>query len=246
MTDQLVAAGVAPRGKFTTVYSGFEVEPLLEADRWRSEVRRELNLAEGDVVIGKIARLFHLKGHGDLIRAAERVIERRPNARFLLVGDGILRGRLVADVENRGLAPYFRWTGRAPPERIPPLISAMDIVVHASFREGLARVLPQALVAGRPVISYDVDGAREVVLPDVTGRLVAAGDVEALADALAELAGDRALRERFAGEGRRLMTDRFRHDRMTEALRRLYVRLLESRLPTEPPKTSRTATLQLH
>ena len=56
-------------------------------------------------------------------------------------------------------------------------MAASDIVVHASLREGLARVLPQALIAGKPVVSYDVDGAREVVIPGETGFLVPPRDV---------------------------------------------------------------------
>ena len=102
----------------------------------------------------------------------------------------------------------------------------MDIVVHASLREGLARALPQALIAGKPVVSFDIDGAREVVLDDQTGFLVPPADAGGLAAALDR--SDR--RPRIAGasgaEGRRRFTDVFRHERMTEQLRSLYERLL--------------------
>ena len=74
--------------------------------------------------------------------------------------------------------------GLVPPERIPDYLGAMDIVVHASLREGLARVLPQALIAGKPVVSYDVDGAREVVLPGQTGFLVGPAPSMPLANAI--------------------------------------------------------------
>ena len=67
MTEQLVRARVAPREKFVTVYSGMEVEPFLAADAHRESVRRELGFRPQDVVVGKIARLFHLKGHEHLI-----------------------------------------------------------------------------------------------------------------------------------------------------------------------------------
>ena len=100
-----------------------------------------------------------------------------PNVRFLLVGDGVLREPLRRQIAAAGLAGHFQFTGLAPPDRVPELIAAMDIVVHASLREGLARVLPQALIAGKPVVSFDVDGAREVVLPDVTGYLAPPRDV---------------------------------------------------------------------
>ena len=106
----------------------------------------------------------------------------RPQARFLFVGDGILRP-LERQIAAAGLQDHIRFAGLIPPERIPDYLGAMDIVVHASLREGLARVLPQALIAGKPVVSFDVDGAREVVLPGVTGFLVRPCDVDALGKA---------------------------------------------------------------
>ncbi len=159
MTEQLVAAGVAPAEKFQTVYSGLEVEPLLAAAAERAALRRQLGYGDEQIVVGKIARLFHLKGHEYLIAAAERAVQADPRLQFLLVGDGLLAARLHDQIDRSGLGKHFRFAGLVPPERIPAYLAAMDIVVHTSLREGLARVLPQALIAGKPVISYDIDGA---------------------------------------------------------------------------------------
>jgi glycosyltransferase involved in cell wall biosynthesis len=226
MTDLMVSAGVAPRGKFTTIYSGMEVEPFLQSGEHRQRVRRELGYRPEHVVIGKIARLFKLKGHDDVIRAARGVIDAAPNVRFLFIGDGIFQERLRQQIAAAGLTDYFQFTGLVPPERIPELIAAMDIVVHASLREGLARVLPQALVSGKPAVSYDVDGAREVVVSGETGFLIQPRDVAALAEKLKFLAADPALRDRFGQEGRRRFADVFRHEHMTEQLRKLYSKVL--------------------
>ena len=228
MTDLMVDAAVAPREKFTTIYSGMEVEPLLSSADHRQRVRRELGYQPEHVVVGKVARLFHLKGHQYVIQAARQVVDREPNARFLFVGDGLLAPQLRRQIAQAGLDDHFQLTGLVPPERIPELIAAMDIVVHASLREGLARVLPQALIAEKPVVSYDVDGAREVVIPDQTGYLLPAKSVAEMADALIHLAADPALRQRLGAEGRRRFTDTFRHERMTTELRALYERLLAS------------------
>jgi glycosyltransferase involved in cell wall biosynthesis len=226
MTDLMVSAGMAPRAKFTTIYSGMEVEPFLQSAEHRDRDRRELGYRPEHVVIGKIARLFKLKGHDDVIRAARGVIDAAPNARFLFVGDGIYQERLRQQIVAAGLTDYFQFTGLVPPERIPALIAAMDIVVHASLREGLARVLPQALISGKPVVSYDVDGAREVVISGETGFLVPPRDVVTLAEKLKVLAADPAMRDRFGQEGRRRFADVFRHERMTEQLRQLYQKVL--------------------
>ena len=223
MTEQFVAAGIAPREMFTTIYSGMEVEPFLNPPRPRDVVRRELRFGDSEVVIGKIARLFELKGHDDVIDAASEVVRQCPQTRFLFVGDGIWRERLQARIAAEGLQDFFRFTGLVPSDRIPELIHAMDAVVHCSLREGLARVLPQALIAGRPVISYDVDGAREVVLPDRTGFLLPPGSIKELAQSIVRLVQDSSLRMQWGAEGRRLFTDQFRHDHMAKEIRQVYL-----------------------
>lgn len=228
MTDLMVAAGIAPREKFTTIYSGMNVEPFVTCQQWAADARAELQFAPGDVVIGKIARLFHLKGHEYLIDAASAVVARNQRVRFLLVGDGILRPAYQRRIAELGLTDHFRFTGLVPPERVPYYLSAMDVLVHTSLREGLARTLPQALIAGKPVISYDIDGAREVVLPDETGFLLAPKSVQPLAAAILMLAGDEALRNRLGQGGARRFTDQFRHGYMTQRIRKLYLQQLAS------------------
>ncbi|WP_235908538.1 glycosyltransferase family 4 protein [Roseiconus nitratireducens] len=224
MTDLMVQAGVAPREKFTTVYSGMDVDPFLAADRHRDAVRAKYGILADQVVIGKIARLFHLKGHDDLIAAAQAVVRQCPQVVFLLVGSGILEDALKARIESLQLGRHFIFTGLVPPEDVPPLIGAMDVLVHTSLREGLARALPQALIAGKPAVSYDVDGAREVVISDQTGFLIPARQTAALGDALIRLSQDSGLRQRLGGEGRRRFTEQFRHETMTRRIREIYSR----------------------
>lgn len=229
MTELMVAAGVAPRDKFTTIYSGMDVEPFINSQQWAAAARAELQLAPDDIVIGKIARLFHLKGHQYLIDAAAKVVANNPRVRFLLVGDGILRPAYQRRIAELGLTDHFRFTGLVPPERVPFYLSAMDVLVHTSLREGLARTLPQALIAGKPVVSYDIDGAREVVLPNETGFLLPPKSVQPLAQAILTLAGDQALRSRLGQGGARRFTEQFRHGYMTQRIRQLYVDQLASR-----------------
>lgn len=228
MTDLMVRAHVAPRDKFRTVYSGMDVDAFLAAGPLRSETRTRLGYDARHVVVGTVARLFKLKGHDDIIDAAVPVVRRFPEVRFLFVGDGIFRGRLRAKIASLGLDGHFQFVGLVPPAEVPALLAATDLVVHASLREGLARVLPQALIVGRPAISYDVDGAREVVIAGETGRLVAPCDVAGLSRAMEELVGDAALRERLGRRGQERFADPFRHEWMTEQLRRIYEELLET------------------
>ena len=226
MTEQYLAAGVGRPEQYQTVYSGMDVEAFLNPPRPRDDVRRELGLAETDVAFGTVARLFENKGHDDILAIAPRVLAANPDVRFVFIGDGIYRQRLIAETERLGLRDKFHFLGLVPPGRIPELLGALDAIVHPSLREGLARVLPQSLLVGRPVISYDIDGAREVVLPE-TGILLKARDLEGLSAAILRLGADPALRQTFGQEGRRRFTDQFRHETMTSRLRSLYERLLD-------------------
>lgn len=227
MTELMVAARVAPREKFTTIYSGMDVEPFVRCHQHAQAARRELQFSDDDIVIGKIARLFHLKGHEYLIEAASKVIAVNPRVHFLLVGDGILRNAFEQRIAELGLSAHFRFVGLVAPERVPYYLSAMDVLVHTSLREGLARTLPQALIAAKPVISYDVDGAREVVLPDETGFLLPPKSIPPLTAAILTLASDGQLRRRLGERGTLLFTEQFRHQHMTRRIRELYERLLQ-------------------
>jgi glycosyltransferase involved in cell wall biosynthesis len=95
--------------------------------------------------------------------------------------------------------------------------------------EGLARVLPQGLIAGKPVISYDIDGAREVVLSGRTGCLLPPRSIDELSTAMCDLAGDAERRRRYGETGRAMFTDRFRHQTMTAQIRDVYSEVLKRR-----------------
>ena len=227
MTDLMVAAKVAERNKFTTIYSGMDVEPFLNSDLHRNAMRKKLGFQNTDVVFGKIARLFHLKGHTYLVQAAKQVCKSNPNIKFLFVGDGILRQQFEREIEEHGLADRFVFVGLVPPDQVPHYIGAMDVLVHTSLREGLARALPQALIAGKPAISYDVDGAREVVLDGETGFLLPAKQINGLSASILKLSNSQELRKQMGQRGKSLFTDQFRHETMTRRIRELYLSQLK-------------------
>jgi glycosyltransferase involved in cell wall biosynthesis len=224
MRRQYVAAGVGRPEQFTTIRSGFALEPFLTAKNDTTR-RAKLGLAAEDFVVGKIARLFKLKGHDDLLAVAPELVRRCPRLKFLLVGDGPWRGRLEAKARGLGLSGQFVFTGLVTPDEVPSLVGVMDAVVHLSVREGLARALPQALAAGRPVVAYDCDGANEVCLDNETGFLLRPGDLAGLRGRLEQLAGDPALVRRLGERGQQMVRERFSVEQMVDDLHALYQRL---------------------
>jgi glycosyltransferase involved in cell wall biosynthesis len=228
MRDQYLAAGIGHPEQYTRIFSGFPLGPYLTAGN-SLELRAKLGLKPNDIVIGKIARLFKLKGHDDLFAVATQLVQACPQIRFLLVGDGEWRARFENLARATGLEKHFIFTGLVPPAEVPALVGIMDILVHLSTREGLPRALPQALAAGRPVVAYDCDGAREVCFDNETGFLVRPGHQHGLTDRLLLLARDAGLRTQFGARGQKFVRENFAVEQMVDRLYALYLRLATGR-----------------
>ena len=173
-------------------------------------------------MVGTIARLFDLKGHDDLLDLAPTLCKQFPRLKFMWVGDGSLRGRFEARIREMGLEGRFVLTGLVPPGRIPELCGAMDILVHPSRREGLARALAQGGLARIPVVTYDIDGNREGLVDGESGWLIPPFDKVKLGQSLERLLADDDLRKRMGTAGRRFALGRFDAAVMVEALERVY------------------------
>ena len=228
MKQQYVAAGIGRPEQYTKIYSGFPLEPFLTATN-QPALRARYGLQPDDFVVGKIARLFALKGHDDLFAAAPELVRRCPRLKFLLVGDGQWRMRLAGLARAQGLEKHFVFTGLVPPAEVPALVGIMDALVHLSLREGLPRALPQARAAARPVIAYDCDGAREVCRDGQTGFLLRPGDLAGLTERLLQLAGQPALRAQMGLRGRALVRENFAVEKMVADTHALYLKLAAER-----------------
>ena len=227
MRDQALAAGIGRRDQYVTVYSGMVVDRFVDPGVARADVRARLGLADEAVVLGTVARLAELKGHDDLLDAVAPILKAHPEIMLLWVGDGWWAERLLGRVRDMGLDGRVVTTGLVPPERIPELMRAMDVLVHPSYREGLPRAVTQGLLAGLPAVANDVDGTREVCIPDETGRLVRPGDVTDLRDALQWMVDHPSERAAMGRRGRELCVRRFDWREMVRRLDELYREVLD-------------------
>ena len=252
MTEQAVLAGIAPRDRFTTIRSGMDTEPFTPDPEMRAGVRAEWNIGEEEIVVGTIARLFANKGYEAIIEAMSSAVAAVPRLRFVWIGDGPHRLRYETRLESMGLSRRVHLVGLVPPHEVPRLVHGFDIVLHASRWEGLPRAVVQGLLAEVPAISFDIDGAAEVVITEEavsrqpsavsrqrsaisdqpsgsscqpTGILVPYGDTNGLAGALIRLAGDPALRGAFGRAGRKRCLTLFDWRTMVNELESLYEKL---------------------
>jgi glycosyltransferase involved in cell wall biosynthesis len=226
MRRQSLAAGIGRAEQYAVIFSGMETQPFIHPPVGRQEVRQRLGLEDRHIVVGTIARLFHLKGHDDLLALAPDLCRKISDLRFLWIGDGILRLDFERRINALGLRERFILTGLVPPARVPELTGAMDILAHPSRREGLARALPQAALAGKPVVTYDIDGNSEGLIDGQTGFLLPPFDRAMLGEKIALLAGNANLRAQMGERGRTFALARFDAQVMVNALEQLYAGLL--------------------
>lgn len=226
MTEQSIAARIAPRAKFSTVYSGMEIGSFTPAAQQRDATRAAWGVAADDVVVAVVARLFRNKGYEQLIPIMEAATRQEPRLRFVWVGDGAQRGEYEAELRRRGIADRTTLVGLVPPAEIPRLLAGADILAHASQWEGLPRAVVQALLMCVPAVAFAIDGTPEVVINDRTGYALPLGDEHAFATRLVELARDADRRKQMGVAGRELCRDRFDWRVMVNQLEALYERLV--------------------
>ena len=226
MTEQALTAGIGEREKYVTAYSAIEEDDFLTPipEEERKSFRLKYGISEDAVVLVTIARLFMLKGHKYIIESAKQLSKQFDNAVWLFVGDGNLADHFKEQVRQLGLTDKIKFTGLLPPNQIPLAIQSSDILVHCSLREGLARTLPQAMLCGKPAISFDVDGAKEVV-NKTTGRLIQPKNIEQLINACAELIEDKDLRDELGRAGRDFVKEKFAPETMVDTIESVYKKL---------------------
>jgi glycosyltransferase involved in cell wall biosynthesis len=231
--DGAIARGIGKPDQHVTIFSGFDTRPFL---RIREELgvedaKRSVGLSPEHLVVGKVARLFPHKGHDHFMEAAKLIAARMPRARFLLVGDGILREDLELQARDLGIRDRFVFTGLVKPDSVPALLQAMDVALHTSIREGIARVIPQAAAVGKPVVAFRMDGAPEVIRHGETGFLAVPFDACDVAERVLEILDDEPRRQAMGERARNFVALNFPVEVMVSRINDVYRELAEQRLP---------------
>jgi glycosyltransferase involved in cell wall biosynthesis len=218
-------AGIAEaQAKLVTIANGIDLSAFEQADP--ASARRELGLPESGPVVGMVGRLAAQKGPLDFVRAAAVAHAKLPDACFVLIGDGPLRGEVVKLAGELGISDSLVLAGHRP--EAPMLTAAFDVAVIASVSEGSSLTAMEAMAWSKPVAGTAVGGVREVVADGETGILVPAGDRQALGDAITSLLRDPE-RARTMGEaGRQRVEREFSLARMMEKTEEVYLAVAHS------------------
>lgn len=189
-----------------------------------AEKRAELGLPADAPVATMVSCLKPQKAPVDFVRVAAKVLKKLPDAHFVQAGDGELRGEVLFEAERLGISDRFHLLGWRRDVR--EIMHMSDVIVLTSLWEGLPKVIPQAMAAGKPVVATAVDGTPEAVRDGVSGFLAMPHDVDLIAEKVALLLGDRDLAAKMGRAGRERVSE-FDEVRMLNDLCALYERLLE-------------------
>ncbi len=209
---------LVPAGRLRFIGNGIDI------DRFRPQPRVA---AAGPLTIVCTARLEPVKNHPQLFQAMKLLTERGIPARVWLVGDGPLKPEYVRMCAELGIADRVEFLGYR--DDVPGLLARADVSVLTSVKEGIPRALLEAMAMELPVIGTRVVGTDETVRDGETGWLVEYGDAEALAERLARLAADPALRARLGQRGRQVVEAEFNERQIVESLAAIYRQILSTK-----------------
>ncbi len=220
VADYVAGCGRIPRAAITVIDNGVDM------GRFNPGTARPMDLSRfgvrsGAVTVAVIGRLNPQKDQATFLKAAALLAPQAPDAQFLIVGEGELRGALEAQAAALGLGPdRLVFTGAL--RDMPALMAAVDVVAFSSAWEGLPMVLLEAMAMARPVVSTAVGGVPGVVADGREALLVPAGSPEALAEAMGRLTADAGLRARLGAAACAAAQARYSGAAMQDRLFALY------------------------
>ncbi len=208
-------------GDVFVVHGGVEETSASSADR--SRIRRSLGIGAQSPVVGYIGRLHQAKGVQFLIEAFASVLGTHPAAKMVVVGEGEERNRLQKLARTKGLHSGMRFLGRR--SDVNAIMSALDVLVVPSLREGFPRVVLEAMMMGRPVVATRVGGVSEAVVDGVTGLLVPPREPGALSEAILRVLSDREAALEMGQKARARAQETFSLDQAAHRYSRFYTYL---------------------
>jgi len=228
LIEDAVGVNIAPRTKFIRIYSGIDLNNFKNDIKQKDLTKEKLGIPKQSPVIGKVARLFHFKGHKYFFEAAQIVKTKVPAVRFLLIGDGILKKRLIRHAQRLGITQNIIFAGLISPDEISKYIQAMDVIAHTSLHEGLPRAVVQAHALGIPAVCFDVDGTKDIVQHGVSSFLVKPKDINSLAQHLITLIEDKEKAAQMGRKAQQFATKAFSAQIMVEGIDQIYKQTLLS------------------
>lgn len=233
----LAAHEGCPAARIVVIPNGVDVERF--HPRWPdANLQRQWNLPPQTPTVGIIAALRPEKNHELFLDMAALVCRRRPETRFLIVGDGVQREKLETQARQFGLSSSVLFTGNR--HDVPEMLSLMDVVTLTSHMESNPISLLEAQAAEKPVVATRVGSVAETVVDGRTGFLVPPGDARAMADRVLQLLGDRQQALAMGRAGREHVIVHASVDRMVRGYENMITQIYANKCRTKSRPSEET------
>jgi len=213
---------IVPPKKCVVIKLGFELDKFLESNKHKGYLRKKINVDNDTMLVGIVGRLVPIKNHEMFFNVASELLKDStiPKIKFVVIGDGERAGYLKDYVAKKGLENaviFCSWIND-----IEKAYADLDIVALTSLNEGTPVSLIEAMASGRPVISTDVGGVRDIVREGYNGLLVKSEDVKEFSDKLKSLINDREKRTELGANGRSFASGTYNKERLVGDIEDLY------------------------
>lgn len=212
--------------RISVLHNGIDLATFTNSAR--RNMRLEHHIPEHAPLLGFVGQLDERKGLGVLLSAFKIILQKMPETRLLLAGEGPLREMIESEVREYGWQKHVVLTGFV--NDVAAIMRAIDVLLLPSYWEGFGIVLIEAMACGRPVITTNISSMPEIVDEGVTGYLIPPGDEQALAQRALALLHDAALRRRMGEAAQRRVAENFSHEVMIDRLERLFEKARARRL----------------
>ncbi len=213
-----------PEGKITVIPNSVDPAPFRGAVKGRAAVMAEFGWDVEDPLIVTVGRLVVAKAYPSLVEAIYFLKDEFPGVRCLIAGDGPCRGEIEDAVGRFGISDNVSLPGAR--RDIPDLLSACDVFVLSSVREGLPVSLLEAMASGCAIAATNAGGIPETVRDGESALLVSPGEPRTLAGAIGRLLGSRELGTRFGENASRIIDEKYSAIAVTGKIEDIYTRLI--------------------
>ncbi len=219
--------GIGTSEKYTVIHPGVELKRFEDLRVDLKEKKKSLGVEPGMDIVCMIGRLSEQKAPDDFVRVAAKVVKKHPQTAFLLIGEGPLYSKIQSMIKELKLEKNVILTGYYP-GNIFEIIPVIDIFMLTSLWEGLPKVFPMSMAAGKPIVATKIDGALEVIEDGVTGYLVEPRNVDLLAEKVLFLLENKEKAKEMGEQGRKKVAPDYSLQNMVEKTDRLYQSLLST------------------
>ena len=210
--------------KIVIIPLGFDLSSFMGLPKDSLSVKQHFNFPTNKYLIGMVGRLVPIKNHIFFLNIAKKIIHKRQDVHFVIVGEGEQYERIRTEIQRMEISNSFSLLGWQ--KELKPIYDILDIVCLTSLNEGTPVSLIEAQACEKVIVATDVGGVRDIVFPGENGYVVSLGDENEFIKKIITLLEDRKIRQKMGSCGKKFVFENFDKEKLLENINKLYSKLI--------------------